>query len=124
MGLYHFFLPVQFHWAKFVEDIPAAIRWGLFAINFFFSFLLLVLGVLVLAAAWTRARLQPAALLTVGGGAAFWLVNFAYLVACPMPMPPSLFAVKLGLQLYSLAALLFHGIPLGWLAVTALRRPV
>jgi hypothetical protein len=115
MALYHFFLPIHFHWAKFVEEIPAAIRWGLFAINFFFSFLLFVIGVFVLATAWNRSHTQPTALMIVGGGASFWLVNFAYLMISPIPMPPSMYLVKLALQFYSFAALILHGIPLGWM---------
>ena len=66
MALYHFFLPFQFHWAKFVEEIPGVIRWSLFSLNFFFSALLLIVGLLVLAAAWNLPRHQPLALLIVG----------------------------------------------------------
>jgi hypothetical protein len=122
MALYHFYLPTQFHWARFVEEVPPAIRWGLFAINFFFSFLLLVVGVFVVAAAWNGSPARPAALLVAGGAASFWLVNFAYLMISPMPMPPSLGVVKVGLQLYSFSALMLHAVPFVWLAATARQR--
>ena len=118
MALYHFFLPFQFHWAKFVEEIPAVIRWSLFALNFFFSDLLLVMGLLVLATGWTHPRDQPLALLIVGGAASFWLVNFAYLMIFPFPMPPSMYGVKLGLQSFAAASFLLHGIPFAWLIAT------
>jgi|HubBroStandDraft_6_1064221.scaffolds.fasta_scaffold803512_1 hypothetical protein len=118
MALYHFFLPFQFHWAKFVDEIPAVIRWSLFALNFFFSDLLLVMGLLVLATGWTHPRDQPLALLIVGGAASFWLVNFAYLMIFPFPMPPSMYGVKLGLQSFAAASFLLHGIPFAWLIAT------
>jgi hypothetical protein len=133
MALYHFFLPFQFHWAKFVEQIPAQIRWSVFALNFFFSDLLLVIGLIVLATAWNLrpsqsvnlgqpveprqpVRLvQPLALVAVGGAASFWLVNFGYLMVFPFPVPASLYAVKWGLPSFAAASFLLHGVPFGWL---------
>jgi hypothetical protein len=122
MALYHFFLPFQFHWARFVEDIPAVIRWSLFSLNFFFSTLLLVVGLLVLAAAWHLPRNQPLALLIAGGAAAFWLANFSYLMIFPFPVPPSLHAVKLVLESFAAASFLLHGIPFGRLMATRTKR--
>ena len=104
----------QFQWARHVEDIPPAIRWGLYAINIFFSTLLLVTGLLVIGVAWSRAAARPPGLWVVAGGAAFWAVNFAYLMVRPMPLPDSLAAVGLVLVLYSFAALVLHVVPLGW----------
>ena len=118
MALYHFFLPFQFHWGKFVEEIPGVIRWSLFSLNFFFSALLLVVGLLVLAAAWNLPRHQPLALLIVGGAASFWLANFTYLLIFPFPVPPSMYAVKLGLESFAAASFVLHGIPFGWLIAT------
>jgi hypothetical protein len=118
MALYHFFLPFQFHWAKFVEEIPGQIRWSLFALNFFFSDLLLVVGLLVLATARNSLRNRPLALAVVGGAASFWLLNFGYLVLFPFPMPSSLYAVKLGLLSFSATCFLLHGIPFGWLVAS------
>jgi hypothetical protein len=121
MALYHFFLPFQFHWGKFVEEIPPVIRWSLFSLNFFFSDLLLVVGLLVLAAGWNLPRHQPLALLIAGGAASFWLVNFAYLMICPFPMPPSMYAVKLALESFAATSFLLHGIPFGCLIATRRR---
>jgi hypothetical protein len=118
MALYHFFLPVQFHWAKSVGATPAILQWSLFALNFFFSWLLLVVGLAVLAAGWSLARNRPLALVVVGGAASFWLVNFAYLLICPFPMPASMYVVKLGLQCFAAACCLLHGLPFGWLVAT------
>jgi hypothetical protein len=118
MALYHFFLPVQFHWAKSVGEIPTILQWSLFALNFFFSWLLLVVGLAVLAAAWNLPRNQPLALRIVGGAASFWLANFTYLMIFPFPVPPSMYAVKLGLESFAAASFVLHGIPFGWLIAT------
>jgi hypothetical protein len=56
MALYHFFLPVQFHWAKSVGEIRPILQSSLFALNYFFSYLLLVVGAAVLAAGWNPLR--------------------------------------------------------------------
>ncbi len=126
MALYHFFLPIQFHWAKSVGEIPPILQWSLFALNFFFSDLLLVVGAAVLAAGWNRLRNEPVALMIVGGAASFWLVNFAYLLIFPFPMPPSMSAVKLSLQSFAAACCLLHGLPFGWLIAKRRRgdRPI
>jgi len=118
MALYHFFLPVQFHWAKSVGEIPTILQWSLFALNFFFSYLLLVIGLAVLAAGWNSSRGQPLAIIVVGGATSFWLVNFGYLLIFPFPMPPSMYAVKLSLQSFAAACCLLHGLPFGWLVAT------
>jgi hypothetical protein len=115
LALYHFFLPFQFHWAKFVEELPGQIRWSLFALNFFFSDLLLVVGLCVLATAWSSPHNRPLGLLVVGGAASFWLVNLGYLMLFPFPVPASLYAVKLGLEAFSATSFLLHGFPFGWL---------
>lgn len=113
-GTLPFLLPFQFHWAKFVQDIPAVIRWSLFSLNFFFSALLLVVGLLGLAAAWNLPRNQPLALLIVGGAALFWLVNFTYLMIFLFPVPPSIQAVKLVLESFAAASFLLHAVPFGF----------
>jgi len=122
LALYHFFLPLQFHWARFVEEVPGQIHWALFALNFFFSVLLLVVGLSVLATAWSSARNGPLALMVVGGAASFWLANFAYLMLFPLPVPASLSAVKWGLECFSVACFLLHGVPFGWLATNGAGR--
>jgi hypothetical protein len=115
MGLYHFFLPSQFEWARYVEGLPPIIRWALFSINSFFSFLLLVAGLLVILVAWQRAHAQPIGLWVIAGSAAFWAFNFAYLLIWPMPLPARLALVGIGLRSYSLVAMLLHAVPLGLL---------
>ena len=121
LALYHFFLPLQFDWAKFVGEVPGQIRWALFAINFFFSVLLLVVGLCVVATAWNSFRNEPLALLVVGGAASFWLANFVYLMRFPFPVPASLSAVQLGLEAFSATSFLLHGVPFGWLVAEGAR---
>lgn len=76
--------------------------------------MLLVVGLLGLAAAWNLPRNQPLALLIVGGAALFWLVNFTYLMIFLFPVPPSIQAVKLVLESFAAASFLLHAVPFGF----------
>jgi hypothetical protein len=86
MGAFHFFLPGLFGWGRFTDALPAEIRWALYAINAFFSLLLLAGGLASMApvrdpsadaiANW------PAWTMTV-----FWVFNTAYQLAWPFPAP-------------------------------------
>src|ERR1700704_4865330 len=83
MGAYHFFLPSMFHWDRFVTKVPGAIRWGLFSINFFFSFLLLAGGILTFVALRRLHRSLPpdrGVLLAMAG---FWIANTLYQLIIP-----------------------------------------
>ncbi len=75
MGAYHFFLPSMFHWDMFVTKIPDAIRWGLFSINFFFTFLLLAGGILTFVALRRLHRFLPPDRGVLIAMAGFWFVN-------------------------------------------------
>lgn len=112
MGAYHFFLPTMFGWAAYVQEIPTSIRWALFSINFFFSFLLLAGGILTFVA-WLRVRrsVEPdrGVLVAMGG---FWLVNVLYQVVLPMPLPASLWVLRVFLFGYAVVALLGYAIAL------------
>ncbi len=111
MAAYHFFLPIQFQWARYVESIPAQIQWGLFAINFFFSVSLGIAGLTVVAIACFRLHTHPPGLWVVGGSFSFWAVNLGYLLVYPMPLPDTLLAVRIALFAYSGLAVFLHGIP-------------
>lgn len=113
MGAYHFFLPSMFHWDVFVKKVPGAIRWGLFSINFFFSFLLLAGGILTFIALRRLHRsLQPdwGVLIAMGG---FWLANTLYQLFIPMPLPPKLWVLRLVLVGYAVVTTIAYGAALG-----------
>jgi hypothetical protein len=108
MGVYHFFLPSMFHWDRFVKNIPGAIRWGLFSINFFFSFLLLAGGILTFVALRRLQRsLQPdcGVLIAMAG---FWLVNTLYQLFIPMPLPSKLWPLHVVLVGYAVVTSLAY----------------
>jgi hypothetical protein len=113
MGAYHFFLPSMFHWDRFVNKIPGAIRWGLFSINFFFSFLLLAGGILTFIALRRLHRsLSPdsGVLVAMGG---FWLANTLYQLFIPMPLPPKLMVLRVVLVGYAMVTTIAYGVALG-----------
>jgi hypothetical protein len=109
MGAYHFFLPSMFHWDMYVKKIPDAIRWGLFSINFFFSFLLLAGGILTFIAFRQLHRsLAPdrSVLVAIGG---FWLANTLYQLFIPMPLPPKLWVLHVVLVGYAVVTTVAYG---------------
>jgi hypothetical protein len=117
MGAYHFFLPSMFHWDRFVTKVPGAIRWGLFSINFFFSFLLLAGGILTFVALRRLHRSLPpdrGVLVAMGG---FWLANTLYQLFIPMPLPPKLWVLHVVLVGYAIVTTMAYGA-----ALSALRN--
>ncbi|MGB0838421.1 MAG: hypothetical protein ACPGRE_10000 [Flavobacteriaceae bacterium] len=82
MALYHFYLPYQFQWFNFLDQTSPTINWALIALNNYFSFNLLVLGLAVLF--YKKSKL-PVLLLTI-----FWTFSFIYQIYSPMPIPKHL----------------------------------
>lgn len=113
MAGYHFALPFIWHWSRLVGDIPATIRWGLFAINVFFSFLLLAGGVLTAVAARELRRGAPPDRGVLVAMAGFWTLNTLYQVVVPMPLPAKLWPLHLLLSGYAALTLLAYLIGLG-----------
>lgn len=90
MAAYHFFLPTMFGWAAEVKSVHPTVSWALFSLNFFFSFVLLALGVLTLLGVLLRRTHEWTYLAVAVAAAGFWLVNGSYQVIVPMPMPQRL----------------------------------
>ena len=112
MGAFHLVLPQVFGWGPYVDTLPPAIAWGVYAINTFFS-VLLILG------AWLslRARIDSdAARLVSLGMCAFWVVNAAYQVVRPFPTPRSLVAVRWSLLAFPVIVAACYGA--AWRAAT------
>jgi hypothetical protein len=112
MGAYHFFLPSMFHWDRFVKKIPGVIQWGLFSINFFFSFLLLAGGILTFVALDRMRRSSPpdrGVLLAMAG---FWLANTLYQLFIPMPLPAKLWPLHVVLVGYAVVTSLAYAVGL------------
>jgi hypothetical protein len=87
MGAFHLFLPRVFGWGPYVHSLPPAIGWGVYALNTFFS-VLLILGALLSVA--TRIDSGSAARLVPLGMSVFWAVNATYQILEPFPMPRSM----------------------------------
>jgi hypothetical protein len=85
MAAFHFMLPHVFGWARFVNDMPPPIRWGLFSTNVFFSSLLLWGGVItIIATLKDRGGILLSYCIFFGMGA-FWVINASYQIIYPFP---------------------------------------
>lgn len=85
MAGFHFALPHIFGWARFVNDIPPPIRWGLFSINVFFSVLLLWGGVTTIIAALSVRGSTLLSYCIFFGMGAFWIIDASYQIIYPFP---------------------------------------
>jgi len=81
MAAFHFFLPTVFQWSGYMATVPTSIRWGLEAINTFFSTLLLLGSIATIRVALSSRRDTT----IIWGMALFWLVNIAYQLLWPFP---------------------------------------
>jgi hypothetical protein len=111
MAGYHFFLPAHMGWAGHFHGAPA-IEWALYALNFSWSLIVLLSGLLVLPA----ARLGPGAgtfarrfVFTVG---LFWLLHGAYTWVHPLPMPAFLRMLQVFLLVFPAVTAGLHWWPL------------
>ncbi len=116
MASYHFVLPFHMGWGGHLDTTPTSIVWALYALNFSWSLLVLLTGVLVLFA----ARMGPVAfarpfVFMVGF---FWLIHGAYTWIRPFPMPASLVWLGIVLALFPLLMVASH-----WAPVIATKRP-
>ena len=85
-GLYHFFLPTQFHWAEYVHGEPEPI-WAIFAINAMLSFLMTWGGLTTIYIAVKRDTFGATARFVTLGMAVFWIFNASYQALRPPPFP-------------------------------------
>lgn len=85
MAAFHFVLPHVFGWARFVNDIPSPIRWGLFSINVFFSTLLLWGGFTTIIAALNGRGSTILSHCIFFGMGGFWIIDASYQMIYPFP---------------------------------------
>lgn len=119
MALYHFRLPHIWGWERFAANLPPAISWGLFSINFFFSFLLLWGGLITIIAAFRLEKVNRFGWFCLLGVGIFWVVNAVYQIAVPMPLPESMRVLKWGLLAFALVVALLYLLPIFLLAKKA-----
>ncbi len=110
MSLAHFGL--QYEWRGVdAGNLPAQLRWALFALNFSWSTLVLLLGGLTIHA----ARLDPRAALVralIVIMSVFWTVHGIYIVVVPMPVPARLAWIQAPIVAFPVMLILLHGIAL------------
>src|SRR5436190_7310250 len=82
MGAFHIFLPQVFGWGPYVRTLPPAVAWGVYALNTFFS-VLLILGALL--SLGMRVDSGDAARWVPLGMSVFWAVNATYQIVVPFP---------------------------------------
>ncbi len=90
MAIAHFGLPTVFQWSSVSGgNLPPILSWALFALNFSWSTLVLLVGGLTIYVGRLdpRAASVRALVLIV---AVFWTIHGIYMVVEPMPVPPRL----------------------------------
>ena len=110
MAIAHFGL--QYEW-RGVDggSLPPQLRWALFALNFSWSTLVLLVGGLTIYA----GRLDPSSAsvrAVVVIVAVFWTVHGIYMVAEPMPVPPRLAWIQGPIVAFPATLILLHGLAL------------
>jgi|GEM_PF-1336711 len=113
MGGYHLILPVHMQWADAMAGVPGMVTWGLFAINFDLSLMMLLMGTWTALVALSSARQLAAALIP----AMFWTAHAAYLRVELMPIPNSMLALRLTLEGFTLGVVALH-----WVGVVGVLR--
>src|SRR5688572_7188364 len=77
LAAYHFFLPVHWQWDRGLEGVPPSLVWALYALNFSWSLLVLLIGMLVIYAALlgpSAGAFMRRTIFTVG---LFWAIHGA-----------------------------------------------
>jgi hypothetical protein len=111
LASYHFVLPFHMGWARGLEGVPDSLVWALFALNFSWSALVFLTGVLAIRA----GRIGPGerfVRLTVFTIGLFWAIHGVYTWIQPLPLPRSLQVLKLVLWAFPLVVVALHWLPL------------
>jgi hypothetical protein len=111
MALYHLWLPYQWDWPDKLQAVSPSISWGMFSINFFFSILLMLGGLLTLFCAWRGREIQLMAILPVLGMGIFWVINAVYQVAIQFPLPENLSFLRWALLAFAVIMALLYLLP-------------
>ena len=101
MAIYHFFIPFQFNWGKYLLEQSPTINWSLYSIHNYFCFNLLTLATFLLFFLVKRKdSIQTITILSIII-LLFWIFSFIYQIVDPMPLPDRLY--WLGILLPGLA---------------------
>ncbi len=86
MAVPHFFVPFIFPWDELITGLYPPIQWALFAMNFFFSLLLLWGGILSLVSTLKWTMTKSMRYWIHGGLGLFWLIGAIYEILVPFPI--------------------------------------
>ncbi|WP_066495766.1 hypothetical protein [Abyssisolibacter fermentans] len=86
MGILHFFVPFIFPWERLIRQLYPPIKWALYAMNYFFSLLLLLGGILTLVAEFKWRMVNGIRKCISGGMGLFWLAGAIYEIIYPFPI--------------------------------------
>lgn len=112
MALYHFVLPYHMAWQRGLEGVADSLVWALFALNFSWSLLLLLVGSLILYAAKLGPGAGTFARRTVFTLGLFWTIHGVYTWLNPLPIPASLAWLRIVLGAFPALVIALHWLPL------------
>ncbi len=94
IGLYHIILPYQWDWSRFTQELPPIIEWSLFALNMFFSVLLILLSALGGMVPGLCNSSEQAGKLIFGAIILFWGIDIGYQLLNPVPAPNAYWFIR------------------------------
>lgn len=95
IGGYHLILPYQWDWHSHTGELPSMIEWALYALNFLFSILLLILASLAFLSTRKQFFHPPITKALFAGCSLFWLADICYQLLVPIQVPSSFFFITL-----------------------------
>ena len=112
IGIYHLLLPSVYNWREFTSTLPDLIEWGVYAINFLMSMLMIILGIATLytvklGSSGTRDHILLYLICLI-----FWFLNLAYQVVVPTPIPEHLLGLKIGFLIPPVLCVIIYALPL------------
>ncbi|MFW6015155.1 MAG: hypothetical protein ACOCRK_01810 [bacterium] len=102
MAVPHFFVPFIFPWESLTKELYPTLKWALFAMNFFYSLLLLWGGLLSLNAILRWRISNEIKYYLFGGLGLFWLIGAIYEIIYPFPIEGAKYIMLLFALLISL----------------------
>jgi len=111
IGIYHVLLPYVWHWKEFTNRLPDLIEWAVYAINFLMSALMIILGVATLYTVNNKSLNLKEKKLLYLICLIFWVLNFAYQLVNPTPIPEDLILLKVGFLIPPILCIFIYGIP-------------
>jgi hypothetical protein len=105
-------LPYHMGWRRGLEGVAGSLAWALYALNFSWSMLVLLVGGLVFYAAKLGPPGGPFLRRTVFTVGLFWSIHGVYTWLNPLPLPRSMVALRYVLGLFPVIVVILHWLPL------------